>query len=67
MTFADFTYNDNLEGYHLVTFIVANGDNNGQPVGYAYIPNESKPVLNRVLVAYETNYFPCYPSHGLML
>lgn len=42
--FVDVPYNLNVEGY-LMTFLIADGDNNGQPVGYAYIDNESKPVL----------------------
>ena len=52
MVFVDVTYNVNLEGYHLMTFLIADGDNNGQPVGYAYINNESKPVLHLVLQAF---------------
>ena len=46
MIFVDVTYSVNLEKYHLLTFLVADGENHGQPVGYAYICNESQPVLD---------------------
>ena len=52
MVFVDVTYNVNMEGYHLMTFLVADGENCGQPIGYAYICNESKPILSLVLEAF---------------
>lgn len=46
MIFVDVTYNVNVEKYNLLTFLVADGENKGHPVGYAYIQNESQPILS---------------------
>ena len=45
MIFVDVTYNFNVEKYKLLTFLVADGENEGHPVGYAY--RNTSPIRHR--------------------